>query len=190
VAGEPGIDYLRDEQTVALDLKGLGPLRMSLFKIKPELKRLNLKHPLHFLAVGFGSGLSPKAPGTMGTLAAIPLYLLVSGLSTPGSSPAGGGLRGGHPHLPERHRCHRHAGSRRHRLGRGDRFGVTMIAAPAGWEWVLAGFVLFRLFDMLKPWPISWFDRRIHGGLGIMLDDLIAGLFALFCMQSLAYWLG
>ncbi|HAU4904907.1 TPA: phosphatidylglycerophosphatase A, partial [Aeromonas hydrophila] len=56
---------------------------MSLFTIKPELRRLNLKHPLHLLAVGFGSGLSPKAPGTMGTLAAIPLYLLVSGLSTP-----------------------------------------------------------------------------------------------------------
>ncbi len=69
-------------------------------------------------------------------------------------------------------------------------FGVTMIAAPAGWEWVLAGFVLFRLFDILKPWPISWFDRRIHGGFGIMLDDLIAALFALFCMQLLAYWLG
>lgn len=67
-------------------------------------------------------------------------------------------------------------------------FGVTMIAAPAGWEWVLAGFVLFRLFDVLKPWPISWFDRRIHGGLGIMLDDLIAGLFALACMQLLAHW--
>ena len=67
-------------------------------------------------------------------------------------------------------------------------FGVTMIAAPAGWEWVLAGFVLFRLFDVLKPWPISWFDRRIHGGLGIMLDDLIAGLFALLCMQLLARW--
>ena len=63
-----------------------------------------------------------------------------------------------------------------------------MIAAPAGWEWVLAGFVLFRLFDVLKPWPISWFDRRIHGGLGIMLDDLIAGLFALACMQLLAHW--
>lgn len=56
---------------------------MTLFMIKPELKRLNLKNPLHFLAVGLGSGLSPKAPGTMGTLAAIPLYLLVSGLSTP-----------------------------------------------------------------------------------------------------------
>ena len=67
-------------------------------------------------------------------------------------------------------------------------FGVTMIAAPAGWEWVVAGFALFRLFDVLKPWPISWFDRRIHGGLGIMLDDLIAGLFALLCMQLLARW--
>ena len=55
---------------------------MMSFKIKPELTRLNLKNPLHFLAVGFGSGLSPKAPGTMGTLAAIPLYLLVSGLPT------------------------------------------------------------------------------------------------------------
>ena len=53
---------------------------MTFLKIKPELKRLNLRNPLHFLAVGFGSGLSPRAPGTMKTLAAIPLYLLVSGL--------------------------------------------------------------------------------------------------------------
>ena len=164
---------------------------MSLFAIKPELKRLNLKHPLHFLAVGFGSGLSPKAPGTMGTLAAIPLPAGERSVDALVHWAAGVGLRSGYPHLPERHRCHRHAGSRRHRLGRGDRFwGHHDSGAGTGWEWVLAGFVLFRLFDILKPWPISWFDRRIHGGLGIMLDDLIAGLFALFCMQSLAYWLG
>ncbi len=163
---------------------------MSLFMIKPELKRLNLKHPLHFLAVGFGSGLAQGA-GYHGDARRHPPYLLVSGLSTPwfiGLLVLGFmvGIR----------ICQ----STTDAIGMPDHgaivwdevigFGVTMIAAPAGWEWVLAGFVLFRLFDILKPWPISWFDRRIHGGLGIMLDDLIAGLFALFCMQSLAYWLG
>ena len=51
-----------------------------------------------------------------------------------------------------------------------------MTAAPAGWAWVLAGFLLFRLFDIWKPWPIRWLDRRIKGGLGIMLDDLAAGV--------------
>ena len=162
---------------------------MSLFAIKPELKRLNLKHPLHFLAVGFGSGLSPKAPGTMGTLAAIPLYLLVSGLSTPwfiGLLVLGfvAGIR----------ICQ----SATDAIGMPDHgaivwdevigFGVTMIAAPAGWEWVLAGFVLFRLFDILKPWPISWFDRQVKGGLGIMLDDIVAGIFACLTLQILAHF--
>ncbi|UNP89265.1 phosphatidylglycerophosphatase A [Aeromonas encheleia] len=158
-------------------------------KIKPELRNLDLKNPLHLLAVGFGSGLSPVAPGTMGTLAAIPLYLLVSGLPTPWfivllvvgfivgiwicqvatdaiGMPDHGGIVWDEV------------------IG----FGVTMIAAPAGWAWVLAGFLLFRLFDIFKPWPISWFDRRVHGGLGIMLDDVFAGIFALVCMQLLAHW--
>ncbi|MGL5226249.1 MAG: phosphatidylglycerophosphatase A family protein [Aeromonas sp.] len=163
---------------------------MSFFVIKPELKRLNLKNPLHLLAVGLGSGLCPKAPGTMGTLVAVVLYLLVSGLPTLwfiGLLVVGFvvGIR----------ICQ----SATDAIGMPDHgaivwdevigFGVTMIAAPAGWEWVIAGFLLFRLFDILKPWPICWFDRRIHGGLGIMLDDLIAGLFALGCMQWLAYWL-
>ena len=142
---------------------------MSLFAIKPELKRLNLKHPLHFLAVGFGSGLAQGA-GYHGDARRHPLYLLVSGLSTPwfiGLLVLGfvAGIR----------ICQ----SATDAIGMPDHgaivwdevigFGVTMIAAPTGWEWVLAGFVLFRLFDILKPWPISWFDRRIHGGLGIML---------------------
>ncbi|MGL4933216.1 MAG: phosphatidylglycerophosphatase A family protein [Aeromonas sp.] len=164
---------------------------MNVFKIKPELKRLNLTNPLHLLAVGFGSGLFPKAPGTMGTLAAIPLYLLVSSLPTVWfiALLVVGFVAG-----------IRICQSATDAIGVADHgaivwdevigFGVAMIAAPAGWEWVVAGFVLFRLFDVFKPWPISWFDRRIHGGLGIMLDDLIAGLFALFCMQLLAFWLG
>jgi phosphatidylglycerophosphatase A len=55
---------------------------------------------------------------------------------------------------------------------------VAMTCAPAGWPWVLAGFVLFRVLDIWKPWPIRWLDRRVHGGLGIMLDDLAAGALA------------
>ena len=65
---------------------------------------------------------------------------------------------------------------------------ITMIAAPTGWFWVVIGFVLFRFFDILKPWPISLADREIHGGLGIMLDDVIAGVFAGVLLQ-LAYYL-
>ena len=60
----------------------------------------------------------------------------------------------------------------------------TMIAVPASVQFVLAGFVLFRLFDILKPWPINLIDRRVHGGLGIMLDDLVAGLMALACLHA------
>jgi phosphatidylglycerophosphatase A len=55
---------------------------------------------------------------------------------------------------------------------------ITMATAPAGWLWVVLGFVLFRFFDILKPWPISWADKRVHGGLGIMLDDVLAAVYA------------
>jgi phosphatidylglycerophosphatase A len=64
-----------------------------------------------------------------------------------------------------------------------------MVAAPPGWYWVVIGFLLFRLFDIWKPWPIRWLDREIGGGLGIMLDDIVAGLFAAVCLQGMAYWL-
>jgi phosphatidylglycerophosphatase A len=64
-----------------------------------------------------------------------------------------------------------------------------MTLAPAGWLWIAIGFALFRLFDVLKPWPIRWFDRRVHGGFGIMLDDLVAGLFAAGVLQLLAVYL-
>ena len=73
-------------------------------------------------------------------------------------------------------------------LGKGDEivgYLITMIAAPTGWQWVVAGFVLFRIFDILKPWPIGWVDRRVHGGLGIMLDDVLAGIYAALVLQML-----
>jgi phosphatidylglycerophosphatase A len=62
---------------------------------------------------------------------------------------------------------------------------LTMVAAPAGWLWILLGFLLFRLFDILKPFPINWFDRHIKGGMGIMLDDALAGSFAWLVLQLL-----
>jgi phosphatidylglycerophosphatase A len=66
---------------------------------------------------------------------------------------------------------------------------VSCIALPTGWPWLLAAFVLFRFFDILKPWPIRWLDRKVPGGLGIMVDDLLAGLFALAVIQLAAMWL-
>lgn len=137
------------------------------------------RSPVMLLAFGFGSGLAPRAPGTFGTLAAIPLYLVLSQLSLPfylllvtGISLAGVWI------------CQQAA----NRLGVHDHPGIvwdefagfllTMSVAPASWPWLLAGFVLFRVFDIWKPWPISWADRHCKGGLGIMLDDLLAGALA------------
>ena len=145
-----------------------------------------LKRPICFLGLGFGSGLAPKAPGTFGTLVAIPLYWLMKDLSlglylaiTIIAFIAGIWI------------CQQSADW----LGKDDPsavvwdeivgYMVTMIAAPTGWQWMLAGFLLFRFFDILKPWPISWADQKLHGGLGIMVDDVIAGLFSLIILQAL-----
>ncbi len=57
------------------------------------------------------------------------------------------------------------------------------------WKWLVTGFVLFRFFDMLKPWPISWLDKRVHGGFGIMIDDLVAGVMAAISLAAIGYWL-
>ncbi len=138
-----------------------------------------LKNPILFLAFGFGSGLIKKMPGTMGTVAAIPVYLLfvqadfwlfsllimlvtVSGIWI----------------------CE----SAARKLGEHDFGGIvwdeiagfliTLWWVPFSWYAVFLGFVFFRIFDILKPWPIRWIDQKVDGGLGIMLDDVIAGIFA------------
>ncbi len=150
--------------------------------------RAHLSNPVHFLALGFGSGLAPRAPGTFGTLAAIPLFLLVSGLPLPAyllltllACVAGVWICG---------RAARDFGVHDHPAIVWDEiagFLVTMIAAPAGLLWIVLGFLLFRVFDILKPWPIGWLDRRVDGGLGIMLDDIVAGVFAAVVLQVLAW---
>lgn len=149
--------------------------------------RPNLRNPVHLLAFGLGSGCAPKAPGTVGTLMAVALYVPLSMLALPlylgvlaVAILVGVWLCG---------RTSRDLGVHDHGGIVWDEFAgfwLTMIAAPPGWEWIVAGFVLFRLFDIWKPWPIFWLDRRVHGGLGIMLDDLVAGAFAWLVLQCAA----
>ena len=69
-------------------------------------------------------------------------------------------------------------------------YWLTMIAVPLEWYWVLAGFVYFRIFDMIKPWPSGVIDRRVGGGFGIMLDDVLAAVPAAACLQALIYLTG
>ena len=147
-----------------------------------------LLHPVDFLALGFGAGLVPIGPGTAGTVVAIPLYLMLQTLSLPiylacvaVAFIAGIGICA---HAARRLGVHDHPGIVWDEIAG---YLVTMIAAPTGWVWVVAGFVLFRLFDIAKPWPIRWLDRQVHGGLGIMLDDLLAGVFAALVLQGLVY---
>ncbi len=145
-----------------------------------------LKRPACFLGLGFGSGLAPKAPGTFGTLAAVPIYwfiqdvplaiylLIVIVAFIAGiwiCQKSADWLRQNDPSVVVWDEI----------VG----YLITMIAAPAGWQWMVLGFVLFRFFDILKPWPINLADKAIHGGLGIMVDDVIAGVFALVCVQWL-----
>jgi len=132
-----------------------------------------------WLAFGFGSGLAPRAPGTAGTLAAVPLFLLLDCLPGYGYllatllvTLAGVWICGRASQLLG---VHDHPGIVWDEFAG---FLITMVAAPAGWPGIAAGFALFRLFDVWKPWPIGWVDRKVHGGLGIMLDDVLAGLMA------------
>lgn len=153
--------------------------------------RARLSNPIHFLALGFGSGLSPKAPGTMGTLAAIPLFLLISWL--PLAAYLAVVVLVSVVGIWICDRAARDFGVHDHPAIVWDEiagFLVTMIAVPAGLAWVVLGFLLFRLFDILKPWPIRWLDRHVHGGVGIMLDDLLAGAFALVLLHLLLWLMG
>ena len=146
----------------------------------------DLKNPRQLLAFGFGSGLARVAPGTFGTLAAVPLYLLLAQLPLPwyllvllASFAAGVHIC---DYTANALKVHDHGGIV------WDEFvgyWLTMVAAPAGWPWVVVGFVLFRLFDIVKPFPINWLDRHIKGGLGIMIDDALAGSFAWLVLQLL-----
>lgn len=150
-------------------------------------RRIRLSNPCHLLAVGFGSGLVPWLPGTTGTLAAMPLWYLFNELPA-----LWYGLVLVLATLLGVYLCQKTShdmGVHDHGAIVWDEFvgiWITFFALPHPyhWHWLLAGFVLFRLLDMWKPWPIRWFDNHVHGGLGIMLDDIIAGLIAAVLLYS------
>ncbi len=155
-----------------------------------RLPKPDLSNPVQLLAFGFGSGCAPKAPGTVGTLMAVVLYLPLMQLSTFWygvmlllASVSGVWICD---------RASRQLGVHDHPGIVWDEFAgywLTMWMAPDGWVWIIAGFALFRFFDIIKPWPIGWLDRRVGGGLGIMIDDILAGVFAWICLQSLHQFL-
>lgn len=145
---------------------------------------------VQWVAFGFGVGTSPKAPGTMGTLAALLalpvfvampwwgqlMWLIVSSLF-------GVWICG---------RAAQELNVHDHPAIVWDEFvglWIVFLAVPLTWSTLVVGFALFRFFDIVKPWPIRWLDRRVKGGFGIMIDDIIAGFFALAIMQA-ALWLG
>ncbi|WP_211251620.1 phosphatidylglycerophosphatase A family protein [Andreprevotia chitinilytica] len=153
-------------------------------------RRFLFSHPAHFIALGFGSGLPRKAPGTWGTLAAVPLYGLLSLVLGPqliallcipvfllgwwAADKTGKDLG-----------VHDHGG-----IVIDEIVAMWLVLAftPMTWlGWALA-FGLFRLFDIFKPWPIRWFDLRVPGGFGVMLDDLLAAGYALIVLRAFMHF--
>lgn len=164
-------------------------------KIPPPPAALILSTPEHLLAFGFGAGLAPKAPGTAGTLVALPFWLLLCQLPLAGYALAVGIL-----FLAGCWVC----GESARLLGVHDYGGIVfdeivgflvacapLLAVPLSsqWPWLLAAFALFRFFDILKPWPIRALDKGVGGGFGIMLDDLLAGLYSAALLYAAGRWL-
>ncbi len=153
---------------------------ISLLEQDREVRRVALGTPQGLLAFGFGSGLARYAQGTVGTVAAIPCAILLKSLPSILYWPVLLVL-----FLLGIYIC----GATAARLGKHDPRGIvwdemvgywlTIAFLPTQWTWWLAAFVLFRLFDILKPWPICLSERLFKGGLGIMVDDIIAALYAM-----------
>ncbi|MDF1692277.1 MAG: phosphatidylglycerophosphatase A [Zhongshania sp.] len=145
-----------------------------------------LKNPVHLLSVGFGSGLAAKAPGTFGTIAALPFWYalqflppvyyvvvlilaFVLGVYLCGATAEALGV-------------HDHGGIV------WDEFvglWIALFMVPMNIWWIALGFALFRLFDIWKPWPIRVLDAKVQGGFGIMIDDVLAGVYAYLTLQLL-----
>lgn len=146
------------------------------------------QHPAHLLAFGLGSGLAPKAPGTAGTLVALPLYFLLLPLGAWywlavalmlligvwACGVAGRALG-----------VHDHGGIVWDEIAA---FLLVLPFAPQNLIGFILAFALFRLFDIWKPFPIRWFDVRVPGGIGVMLDDILAAAYAILCLMGVAQW--
>lgn len=155
-----------------------------------KVRQVALGTPAGFLAFGLGSGLSRYAPGTMGTVMAVPFAILLKSLPAFGFWLALVVLFVTGVYLCD-------VSSKR--LGQHDPGGIvwdemvgywlTVALLPLQWTWLLAAFLLFRLFDIFKPWPVSLAEKRFAGGLGIMLDDVIAALYAMLVLALARHFL-
>lgn len=164
-------------------------------KVKPEVQpdlAFLIAHPAHFLALGFGSGLSPKAPGTVGTLAALPLYWLLAEHPLYWLWIAAFVVVG----IWACQVTGRNLGVHDHGGMVWDEIAAFLMVLPfapvaelGGWAAYGLAFALFRLFDIWKPFPIGWLDARVPGGFGVMLDDVLAAVYAIVCLLAVAAWL-
>ena len=156
--------------------------------MQEKLYKIVLRNPVHLLSFGIGAGLSPVAPGTMGTLIAIPIFLLLATQSVYYylsfvtiaffigcwlSALTAKALN-----------VHDHPGIVIDEI---VGYLITMIFVPVTWYWIILGFIFFRIFDIWKPWPISIVDQRVKGGIGIMLDDALAGILGLLSLHTVIW---
>lgn len=141
------------------------------------------KSPAHFISLGFGTGLSPRAPGTVGTLVGFPLYWALSPLALLAQVAVLVALFVAGCYLCE---------VTGNALGQADHGGIVwdeivafcavLLTVPEHWGWWAAAFAAFRLFDIVKPAPIHWIDRRFKTGFGVMFDDVLAAVYAIACL--------
>jgi phosphatidylglycerophosphatase A len=154
----------------------------------PDIKFL-LSHPAHFFALGFGSGLTPKAPGTFGTLVAFPLFWLIYNFSFYTQLIIIFAL-----FLFGIYVCDKTGKA----LGVSDHGAIVwdeivammlvLTIANLHWIFCLLAFLLFRLFDIWKPFPINYFDAKLKNGFGVMFDDLLAAIYAMASLLLISYF--
>jgi phosphatidylglycerophosphatase A len=153
----------------------------------PNLKFL-LANPAHFFALGFGSGLAPKAPGTFGTLVALPLFWLIAKYSVSNQLIIIAAL-----FIIGIYFCSvagKNLGVSDHGAIVWDEIVAMMLVlafTPLNWMWWLIAFLLFRLFDIWKPFPIRQLDAKLKNGFGVMFDDLLAAIYAIFSLKIILW---
>lgn len=149
-----------------------------------------LSHPAHVVALGFGTGLSPFAPGTVGTLLAFPLYHVLDPWLSPIAMLAVIALVFG-VGVWAAGRTGRALGIQDHSSMNIDEIAAFMLIlwfTPPAWGWQMFAFFAFRFFDVVKPPPIRYFDRTVKGGFGVMFDDMVAALYTLLVMAVIVRW--
>jgi phosphatidylglycerophosphatase A len=158
---------------------------MKKYKVPPIPKSI-WRNPLHFIAFGFGTGAIPVAPGTFGTLMAIPIYLLMQPLPKSIYFIVLTVFTLFCMWLCEKVsrdiKVHDHQGMC---IDEFPGFLLTMFAVPFHLIWIIIGFILFRVFDIWKPFPIRYVDAHVKGGFGMVLDDLLAGVYSWIVLQIL-----